>query len=641
MKRVLRIVIPLAAVLLVTAIIGMGALQRMDRWAQDTLFQHRGVTSRDIVIIGIDEEALDLLGPYNTWDRNIMASALEALAVDPEKLPAVVAVDVLYAGNSTAQADARLAEAARALGNVVTASVAEFGSKVIWGGGRALSMSVDVVVDYTEPYEALRDASFQGHINAMADSDGVLRHALLSVDTGDETVLSMAARTAGIYLEATKKARFTLPPVNAAGHFYVPFTGMPGDYSDGVSIAWLIQGRVPADYWAGKIVLIGPYATALQDAYFTSIDKGGQMYGVDFQANVIQSLLDMNFKREIADFPQLIGLYILCAAAAFLFWRMKVAPGAALCLGLMGLGLGGCILLYRLGYVTHPLWLPVAALALYLATLAGHYAIAARERQALALEKERLGAELELATRIQSNALPKVFPPFPERREFDIFASMTPAKEVGGDLYDFFLMDEDHLALVIGDVSGKGIPAALFMMVARTLIHHVAMREQSPARILQIVNEEICSRNPDEMFVTVWLGVLEISTGKLTAANAGHEFPAVKAAGEAFELLKDRHGFVIGGMDGMRYRNYVVQLEPGAKVFVYTDGVPEATNAAEELFGAERMLEALRAGENGSPEAVLEEVNRAVKAFVGGAPQFDDLTMLCLEYHGADAKAAS
>ena len=638
MKKTLSRLYPLVAALLVTAIIGAGALLRLDRWTQDRLFQHRSVTSRDIIIIGIDEDALDLLGPYNTWDRNIMAAALEALAADPEKLPAAVAVDVLYAGHTGAQADARLAEAARALGCVVTASVAQFGSEITWENGHATSLDTSAVVDYALPYDELREVTVQGHINAMSDMDGVLRHALLYVKPGGETVYSMAAQAATLFLEQRGET-LTPPPVTAAGHFYVPFTGKPGAFYDGVSIAWLLQGSVPADYWAGKIVLIGPYATALQDAYFTTIDKGEPMYGVEFQANVIQALLTRNYKAEVPDLPQLIALLIACAAAALLFRRMKVAPGGGVCLGLMALGLGACLLLYRLGYITHPLWLPVAALALYLLSLAEHYVRAARERQALALEKERIGAELSLATRIQANSLPKEFPPFPERREFDIFASMTPAKEVGGDLFDFFLIDDDHLALVIGDVSGKGIPAALFMMVARTLIHHVATREGNPAKILQIVNEEICARNPDEMFVTVWLGVLEISTGKLTAANAGHEFPAMKEAGGSFDLVKDKHGFVIGGMDGMRYRAYELQLQPGAKLFVYTDGVPEATNIKEEAFGTQRMIDALRRGENGAPEDVLASVKDAVLAFVGDAPQFDDLTMLCIQYNGPSAGA--
>ena len=631
MKPVRQYLFPLASALLAAVIISAGALNRLDRWAQDALFQHPGVTSRDIIIIGIDETAFDVFGPYNTWDRNVMAAALEALAADPEKKPAVTAIDVLYAGATNPQADEHLAAAAAALGNVVTATMARFGDQITWTDSRATSLKT-TIVEYEQPYDSLRECTIQGHINAMTDMDGVLRHALLYVKPEEQPVNSMASRAAQLYLKQ-KGQELILPSTNAAGHFYVPFTGLPGNYSDGVSIAWLIQGKVPADYWAGKIVLIGPYAPALQDTYFTSIDKGMPMYGVEFQANVIQSLLDHNFKSEVSDRFQAVLLLIICAAAALLFRRMNVAAGGLSALTVILLSVSFCCYLFGTGQVTHPLWIPVGILVLYLLSLAGHYIRAARERQALALEKERIQAELSLATRIQANSLPKDFPPFPERNEFDIYASMTPAKEVGGDLYDFFLIDDDHLALVIGDVSGKGIPAALFMMVTRARIHHVAMREASPGKILQIVNEEICSRNPEEMFVTVWLGVLEISTGKLTASSAGHEYPAVKNPEGSFELLKDRHGFVIGGVEGMRYREYEIQLLPGSRLFVYTDGVPEATSAADELFGTQRMLEALNTRENGTPEEILEAVDKAVWAFVGKAPQFDDLTMLCLQYN--------
>ena len=640
MKKAVQYLYPIAVVLLVTAIIGVGALQRVDKWVQDWLFQRPSMTSSDIVVIGIDETALSELGPYNRWDRTVMASALEALAADPDNLPAVTAIDAIYAGNTSPEADARLAEAAQALGNVVTATVADFGERITWENGRAVSVDASAVVDYDQPYDALRDVTVQGHTNAMYDLDGVMRHALLYVEPEGERVCSMACEVARMYLEQQGE-ELELPRVNATGHFYVPYTAKPGGYYDGVSIASLIRGEVPAEYWAGKIVLIGPYAAALQDAYFTPMDKGMPMYGVELQANVIQSLLERNFKSEVSALPQWIALTILCAVAAALFLRMKVGPGGAVCAGFIVLGILASILLYRLaGLVTHPLWLPIGALALYILAVADHYVRAARERQALAKEKERIAAELALATRIQASALPKEFPPFPDRKEFDIYASMTPAKEVGGDLFDFFMIDDDHLGVVIGDVSGKGVPAALFMMVSMALLRHVAMRDTSPAKVLQAVNAEICARNPEEMFVTVWLSVLEISTGKLTAANAGHEFPAVKAADGSFDLLKDKHGFVIGGMDGVRYREYSLQLEPGAKVFVYTDGVAEATNASEELFGTERMIEALRGSENGSPEEILAAVNHSVEVFVGDAPQFDDLTMLCLQYNGAIAPEA-
>ncbi len=249
-------------------------------------------------------------------------------------------------------------------------------------------------------------------------------------------------------------------------------------------------------------------------------------------------------------------------------------------------------------------------------------------------EKERIGAELSLATDIQAAMLPHIFPAFPDRPDFDIFASMDPAKEVGGDFYDYFLIDDDHLCMVIADVSGKGVPAALFMMASKIILQSVAMLGNSPAEILARTNEAICSNNEAQMFVTVWLGILELSTGRLVAANAGHEFPVLKLPNGDFELYKDRHGFVIGGMEGVRYREYEIQMEPGAKLFVYTDGVPEATDADKELFGTGRMLDALNADKSAAPVQVLKNVRRAVDGFVKDAEQFDDLTMLCLEYRG-------
>ena len=249
-------------------------------------------------------------------------------------------------------------------------------------------------------------------------------------------------------------------------------------------------------------------------------------------------------------------------------------------------------------------------------------------------EKERISTELSLATRIQANMLPSIYPAFPERSEFDIYASMDPAKEVGGDFYDFFLIDDDHLCMVMADVSGKGVPAALFMMASKIILSNNAKMGKSPAQILTDTNAAICANNKEEMFVTVWLGIFELSTGKLTAANAGHEYPVLMQTDRCFELYKDKHGFVIGGMDGIRYKEYEIQLKPGSKLFLYTDGVPEATNADGELFGTERMLEALNSDSSAKPEQILKNVRAAVDGFVKEAEQFDDLTMLCMEYRG-------
>ena len=335
-------------------------------------------------------------------------------------------------------------------------------------------------------------------------------------------VYSLSCEAARLYKES-RGEKFKLPPVSGNGHFYIPFTAKQGGYYDGVSIASLIKNEIPSDYWAGKIVLIGPYAAAFQDQYFTPIDKGIQMYGVEIHANLIQCMLDGKYKTEVPALPQALVLYAICAAATMFFLKKKVLLGAGVCAG-----------------------------------------------------------------------------------------------------------------VVIADVSGKGIPAALFMMVTSSLIHHVAVSsaETDPAKVLRKVNAEICLRNPEEMFITVWLGILELSTGKLTAASAGHEYPVLKKAGENFELFKDRHGLVIGAMEDVKYRSYELQLQPGSKLFVYTDGIAEATNIRNELFGTERLVEVLQAHSDAAPTEILHEVDAAVGRFVGEAPQFDDMTMLCIEYRG-------
>lgn len=257
-----------------------------------------------------------------------------------------------------------------------------------------------------------------------------------------------------------------------------------------------------------------------------------------------------------------------------------------------------------------------------------------KQIEAATAEEQRVSTELALAARIQEDLLPNEFPAFPGRKDFDIYASMDPAKEVGGDFYDFFLIDETHLGLVIADVSGKGVPAALFMMGSKILVENYTMEGKSPSEVLCTVNEQICSHNHQEMFVTVWLGILDTVTGKIVAANAGHEYPAVQYSGGSFELLKDKHSFVIGGMDGIGIKEYELQLTPGSRLFLYTDGVPEATNADNRLFGTERMISALNEEPAASPEIILKNVRRRVDEFVQDAEQFDDLTMLCLEYKG-------
>lgn len=249
-------------------------------------------------------------------------------------------------------------------------------------------------------------------------------------------------------------------------------------------------------------------------------------------------------------------------------------------------------------------------------------------------EEVRVRTELDMASQIQKGALPDSFPAFPDRQEFELCASMEPAKEIGGDFYDFFLIDDDHLCLVIADVSGKGVPAALFMMATKIILADNAVMGKSPSEILFDSNNAICANNKLEMFVTVWIGILEISTGKLSAANAGHEYPALKKGDGRFEIFKDKHSFVLGGQEGIKYKEYEIQLSPGDKLFVYTDGVPEAQDPDGNMFKVERMIDALNEGPDASPEQILGAVRGDINKFEREAEQFDDLTMLCMEYKG-------
>ena len=249
-------------------------------------------------------------------------------------------------------------------------------------------------------------------------------------------------------------------------------------------------------------------------------------------------------------------------------------------------------------------------------------------------EKQRIANELSMGSNIQFSMLPHEFPPFPDRTEFDLYALMDPAREVGGDFYDFFFIDDDHLCLIMADVSGKGIPGALFMMLSKTILHNTAVFGDDPAEILRLANELIYADNAEQMFVTVWLGILQISTGKLIAANAGHEYPIFKMPDGKFEVYKDKHGFVLGGMEDLKYKNYDVDLLPGSKLFLYTDGVPEATNFDNKMYGLERLTDALNSDPDADPKQLSENVRASVEAFVGGAEQFDDLTMMVFEYKG-------
>ena len=350
------------------------------------------------------------------------------------------------------------------------------------------------------------------------------------------------------------------------------------------------------------------------------------------QREAVTAYRDSSAKFRRSTMILLIGLLVLLGSAALILGKRIVKPLNTIIRRISQLNEGNLEFKMEDTYRTGD---EIQVLAESFADLSHKTVQYVDQVRTVTAEKERIGTELHMAYQIQESMLPNIFPAFPDRPEFDIYATMEPAREVGGDFYDFFLIDPDHLCIVMADVSGKGVPAALFMMASKIILQSCAMLGRSAGEILTKTNEALCSNNKMQMFVTVWLGVLEISTGKMTCANAGHEYPCLLHRNETFELVRGRHGFVIGGLENVKYQEHTLQLQPGDKLYLYTDGVPEATNDRQEAFGTGRLTDALNRDPGAGPEAILENVHSAVQAFVGGAEQFDDMTMLCLEYKGA------
>ena len=248
-------------------------------------------------------------------------------------------------------------------------------------------------------------------------------------------------------------------------------------------------------------------------------------------------------------------------------------------------------------------------------------------------EKERLSAELNVATQIQANMLPRIFPPYKEHPELVLYATMEPAKEVGGDFYDFFMIDDNHFAIVVGDVSGKGVPAALFMVIAKTLLKSSILLGLSPSQVFEKVNNELCECNDSGLFVTCWMGILSIKERELCFVNAGHNPPILSHAGNV-DYIKTQANLMLAGLDGTKYTEHKIKLDKEDLLFVYTDGVTEATDANNQMYGEERLLEFLKNNKSNDVKESLSLVRQDIDTFVNGIDQFDDITMLELYLKG-------
>ena len=389
------IIISLLASAVVTLIIaGTGVLNRPDTIVSDAWYQSPKALDGEIIVIGIDDKSLNEIGPYSTWTRDVYAEALEKLAEDPESVPAVVAIDCLFIDESDPASDARLAAAAEKLGNVVTASFANIGTNVVYdeATGRTY-LDTNAILSYDTPYEALRNVTRQGHINAMLDSDGILRHSLLSYTVDGEKVYSMAYTAALVYGEKNGMT-ITQPPASSRGHFYVAYSATPGGFNDGYSLVDLLNGEIDPQDYAGKVVFIGPYAVGLQDAYFTSIMHANQMYGVEYQANVVQAILDGNYKKEVTDLPQALLLFAVCFVCFLLFQKKNIKISSIIAVAVIAVYLLAAYLLYEkgiggIGRILHPLWIPVGVALFYIASIVIHYVKSAIEKQRVTKTFER------------------------------------------------------------------------------------------------------------------------------------------------------------------------------------------------------------------------------------------------------------
>ena len=400
----------------------LGVFYRLDQTLADTLYQSPKALDGNIFVVGIDDRAIEEIGPY-PWSRDVMAAALEILNADENCRPAVIGVDVLYTGESDPTLDEYLAESAGAYDNVVVASVANFGTELITEDTGNFYLEDYSVLSYEEPYEALRAVTAQGHINAMYDQDGVLRHSILQIDLPDgRTVPSFAYAIYQKYAEVHGLERQLSIPTDERHRFYVDFSALPGGFYEGISVADLLSREYPAEQFKDAIVLIGPYAAGLSDYVTTAVDHASLMYGVEYQANVIHQMIHRNFKLEVSDGLQAAGLFLIGAACLWFFLERKLVHAALGWLLVAGGSVLACRAAYQTGYVLHPLWLPLTVTAFFVGTVGWNYVQAAVEKRRIAATFRRYVA--------------------PEIVE-ELLKEGTDALELGGKLCDIAVLFVD------------------------------------------------------------------------------------------------------------------------------------------------------------------------------------------------------
>ncbi len=380
-KQIRHLLIALASAAAFTAAALLGLFYQPDQMLADALYQQEEALAGNIFVVGIDDRAMEDIGPYHTWTRDVMAMAVEALNEDETCRPAAIGIDVLYTGESEAELDAWLAEACGAHGNVVVATVANFGTELV-AAQENFYLRDYAVLSYEEPYAQLREVTAQGHINAMMDQDGILRHGILQVDLPDgRSIPSFAYALYRKYAAANGLPIELAVPRDARHRYYIDFAAGPGGFYEEISVTDLLAGDFPAELFEGAVVLIGPYAAGLSDYVTTAVDRAQLMYGVEVQANMIHQMVEGNFKREIPGAFQAAALFVLTAACLYVFLESRLLAGTALWLVVAGGSVPACRALYEGGVVLHPLWLPLSVSVCFVGAVAANYVQAAVEKR--------------------------------------------------------------------------------------------------------------------------------------------------------------------------------------------------------------------------------------------------------------------
>lgn len=380
MNRLQKLLLSFVVALVITIVYSFGVLYSLDNRMADTLYQRGGLSEGDIEVIGIDAKSLEQFGRFQDWDRDILGQVLAFLNQDPDNRPAAIGVDTLFIGETTQSSDDYLVSCAALYDNVVLACYADFGIEYAKAEGK-LTVNNRAVLDFQEPFPALAAVSRLGHINSMYDGDGVFRHAMLYIDLPDgRRIASFHYELYKLYADEYGLDSEIEPPLED-NFWYLPFTDRPGSYYQGIGVADILNGTVSSEHFAGRIVLIGPYAAGLQDNYLTAIDYSENMYGVEYQANAIEALICADFKESVSDKLQSFLLFVIVFFCMYWFIDRKILPCTLVWLLLAAVWLGAGAVLYRFGFIIHPLWVPLAVTILYIATVALNYVSAAREKR--------------------------------------------------------------------------------------------------------------------------------------------------------------------------------------------------------------------------------------------------------------------